>query len=234
MKSTTAIYLCFGGKKLKIPVNPEEIKIKYPSNNKEYDVIGIGKVLVQKKPGLKEISWESFFPRDIESPYVNNRSKKPKDYVKQIENALKNQQKGRLIISRSGLYDTNMRCVVSEFETKDKGGEPRDMHYSITLKEYKNYSPQTVNIVLTQPETQEEPEAQTTSETERPVETSAMRVGAGVIVNGEYCYDSAGGKPHGTAVNVSTTVTRIVSGAEYPIHVGSYGWVKESQLEITG
>lgn len=71
---------------------------------------------------------------------MNNRSKKPKDYVKQIENALKNQQKCRLIISRSGLYDTNMRCVVSEFETKDKGGEPRDMHYSITLKEYKNYS----------------------------------------------------------------------------------------------
>lgn len=63
MKNTTAIYLCFGGKKLKIPVNPEEIKIKYPSNNKEYDVIGIGKVLVQKKPGLKEISWEEFFPK---------------------------------------------------------------------------------------------------------------------------------------------------------------------------
>jgi hypothetical protein len=61
-----------------------------------------------------------------------------------------------------------------------------------------------------------------------------LRVGASVVVNGEYCYDSTGSKPHGTANNLSTTVTRIVSGAAYPVHVGSYGWVAESQLQITG
>lgn len=41
MENTTAIYLRFG-KKLKIPVNPETIEIKYPSNDKEYDVLGVG------------------------------------------------------------------------------------------------------------------------------------------------------------------------------------------------
>ena len=63
MENTTAIYLRFG-KKLKIPVNPETIEIKYPSNDKEYDVLGVGKVTVQRRPGLKEVSWESFFPGD--------------------------------------------------------------------------------------------------------------------------------------------------------------------------
>lgn len=153
MKNTTAIYLKFG-KKLKIPVNPEMVEIKYPSNDKEYDVLGIGKVTVQRRPGLKEASWNSFFPGDRSAPYVNTRSKDPEDYVKQIERAMKRKKKGRLIISRSGLYDTNMRCTVSEFKTTDKGGEPKDIYYSITLKEYRDFSPQVVSIV-TEPGTQD-------------------------------------------------------------------------------
>ena len=100
MENTTAIYLRFG-KKLKIPVNPETIEIKYPSNDKEYDVLGVGKVTVQRRPGLKEVSWESFFPGDRSAPYVNTQSRKPGEYVKQIEKAMKNKQKGRLIISWS-------------------------------------------------------------------------------------------------------------------------------------
>lgn len=234
MENTTAIYLRFG-KKLKIPVNPETIEIKYPSNDKEYDVLGVGKVTVQRRPGLKEVSWESFFPGDRSAPYVNTQSRKPGEYVKQIEKAMKNKQKGRLIISRSGLYDTNMRCTIDEFKTKDKGGEPGDIYYSITLKEYRNFSPQTVSIV-TQPATQDTPTVQASADTgtDRAVETPVLRVGASVVVNGEYCYDSTGSKPHGTANNLSTTVTRIVSGAAYPVQVGSYGWVAESQLQITG
>lgn len=234
MKNTTAIYLKFG-KKLKIPVNPETVEIKYPSNDKEYDVLGIGKVTVQRRPGLKEVSWESFFPGDRSAPYVNTRSKDPEYCVKQIERAMKRKKKGRLIISRSGLYDTNMRCTVSEFKTTDKGGEPKDIYYSITLKEYRDFSPQIVSIV-TEPETQDNQTVQAPADagSDRPVETPVLRVGASVVVNGEYCYDSSGSKPHGTANNLSTTVTRIVSGADYPVHVGFYGWVSESQLQITG
>ena len=76
--------------------------------------------------------------------------------------------------------------------------------------------------------------AEATTETARAVEAPVLREGAPVAVHGEYCYDSYGGRPHGTANNLSTTVTRIVSGNPYPIHVGSYGWVAESQLQITG
>jgi len=66
------------------------------------------------------------------------------------------------------------------------------------------------------------------------VETPVLRVGASVIVNGEYWYSSYGAAPHKTANNLSTTVTRIVSGNAYPVHVGNFGWVQESQLQITG
>ena len=54
LKNTATIYLDFGNR-MKIPVNPEEIEIKYPSNNKEYEVLGVGQIVVPRKPGLKEV-----------------------------------------------------------------------------------------------------------------------------------------------------------------------------------
>ena len=152
-----------------------------------------------------------------------------------LEKARENKQIGRLIVSRSGSYDTNMKCIISEFTFTDKGGEPGDVYYSLKLKEYRDYSPEVVSIVTTP--AAPGPEATIVAaeaETTRAVEEPVLRVGAAVVVNGDYCYDSYGGKPHKTANNISTTVTRIVSGNPYPIHVGSYGWVQESQIQITG
>lgn len=217
-----------------IPVNPEEISIKYPSDNKDYDVIGIGQVVVPRKPALKEISWESFFPASTSDPYVDADAYDPEEYVDWFENAMKKNQKVRLIITRDRLYDTNIRCIVSDFETTDKGGEPGDMYYSVTLWEYRDYSPETVSIITTPAETAADQNVEATSEADRPVETPVLRVGASVIANGQYWYDSYGAKPFGTANNLSTTVTRIVEGNPYPVHIGSYGWLTADQLQIVG
>lgn len=217
-----------------IPVNPEEISIKYPSDNKDYDVIGIGQVVVPRKPALKEISWESFFPASTSDPYVDADAYDPDEYVDWFENAMKKNQKVRLIITRDRLYDTNIRCIVSDFETTDKGGEPGDMYYSVTLREFRDYSPETVSIITTPAETAADQNVEATSEADRPVETPVLRVGASVIANGQYWYDSYGAKPFGTANNISTTVTRIVEGNPYPVHIGSYGWVTADQLQIVG
>lgn len=233
------IYLKFGGKKMVIPVNPEEIKVSYPTDNKEYDVIGIGKVVVPRKPALKEVSWDSFFPANTREPYVEHDAYYPNEYMKKIESAMKKKQKIRLIITRSELYDMNMRCIISDFETTDKGGEPGDMYYSIKLQEYRDYSPETVSITTASSNTssdqgQTDQTAQATAEEERPVENPVMRVGATVIANGQYWYSSTGAKPFGTANNLQTTVTRIVQNAQYPICIGSYGWIAEDQLQIVG
>lgn len=217
-----------------LPVNPEEISISYPTNNKDYDVIGTGQVVVQRKPALKEVSWEGFFPASRSDPYVDADADDPEEYVKKIESAMRAKQKIRLIITRDRLYDTNMRCIVSEFETTDKGGEPRDIYYSITLREYRDYSPQTVSIITTPTADQTASVAEATAEAERPVETPVMRVGATVIANGQYWYDSYGAKPFGTANNLQTTVSRIVDGNPYPILIGSYGWIRADQLQIVG
>ena len=75
LKSKYSVYVIFAGKKVKMPVNPEEVNIKYPTDHKTYNVIGVGEIVVPRKPSLKELSWESFFPGNRKAPYVNSGAK---------------------------------------------------------------------------------------------------------------------------------------------------------------
>ncbi len=230
IRNDCSIFVAFGNKKIKIPVNPEEIEIQYPTDHNTYDVVGKGEIIVPRKPSLKIVSWESFFPGSRSDPYVNSGAKAPESYEKSFSEALEEKTVCRLIISRSGTYDTNIQCIVSDFKTTDKGGEPGDVYYEVEFTEYRDYAPETVSIISAS----EEEAGEAVAEPERPVETPTLRVGAAVIANGKYWYDSYGSKPYGTANNLATTVTRIVSGNPYPIHIGSYGWLQESQIQITG
>ena len=232
----TNIYLKFG-RRIRIPVNPEEIEINYPSNNATYSVLDVGEIVVPMSPGLTEVSWEGFFPAFYNDPYTTGNTS-PKSIVKALTNAKNNRKVGRLIITRSGLFDTNLTCIIEEFSTTDKGGEPNDIYYSITLKEYRDYSPQTVTIVQPKPVEDAvkvaDPMTDAVAEEPRPVDTPTLAVGAKVVANGKYWYDAYGSKPFGTANNLSTTVTRIETGSPYPVHIGHYGWLTEDQLQIVG
>ena len=146
---------------------------------------------------------------------MNSGAKNVSFYVKKFEKALKSKKICRVIISRSGMQNTNVRCIISNFELIDKGGEPGDQYYKVDFKEYRSYDPEIVSITTVPSEDTGQTEsgqttAETGTDTTRPVDTPVLRVGASVTVNGEYCYDSNGGKPHGSANNLNTTVTRIV------------------------
>lgn len=222
----TDIYLKFG-RKIKIPVNPDEINITHPSINKTFQVLDKGEIVVPMPPGLSEVSFKSFVSNNDE-PFTDG-SITSKTFVKTLKRAKDNRTKGRLIITRSGLFDTNIRCIIEDFDVIDKGGEPDDIYYSIKLKEYRDYSAQSVTFV----NQTEDNTAQATATAERPIETPVLRVGAQVIVNGPLCYDSAGNPPWVAASGLSATVMRIETGQLYPIYVGS-GWVQESELQIVG
>lgn len=222
----TDIYLKFG-RKIKIPVNPEEINITHSSNNKTFQVLDKGEIVVQMPPALTEVSFNSFVSNNDE-PFTDG-SITPRAFVKALKRAKDERIKGRLIITRSELFDTNIRCIIEDFDVIDKGGEPDDIYYSIKLKEYRDYSAQSVTFV----NQTEDNTAQATATAERPIETPVLRVGAQVIVNGPLCYDSAGNPPWVAASGLSATVMRIETGQLYPIYVGS-GWVQESELQIVG
>ncbi len=49
LKSKYSVYVIFAGKKVKMPVNPEEVNIKYPTDHKTYNVIGVGEIVVPRQ-----------------------------------------------------------------------------------------------------------------------------------------------------------------------------------------
>lgn len=240
MRNKYKFFADIGGDTIEFPVNPKEYTISYPSDNKTYNVLDIGEIVVPRLPSLMEVSWESYFPGDSDDPLIYGHDwEDPGDYVEAIIDARDNQEICDLVISRydaqgSKMFDTNISAVIDSFETTEKGGEAGDVYYKIKFKEYRDYAP--IKVALPQPE---QPE-QTVQIEEQPRPLSAapeLRVGATVIANGTYFSSSYGDKPTGTANNLSTTVSRIIPDASrpYPILIGgSRGWIKADQLQVTG
>ena len=257
----TKIFLKVKRKKYRIPVNPSEISITHGTVDKTEQVAGVGEILIPQKPGLMTATWNSFFPSYSGDPYVTGTAN-PLKIVKALEKAWKKRQSCRLVITRSNGFDTNLKCRISDFKYTDKGGEPGDLYYEITLKEYRSYGVSQMSVVsetgtgpasdlaLIQqlangpasesggPGSANPGEAASnnvvyaTAEPERPVDNPVAVVGANVIVNGDYYYSSLGSSPHYTASGLQTTITRIVPGADKPYHVGGYGWVGADAIQL--
>lgn len=228
MRPETMIYLKIGGTRITIPVNPPEISVSHPTIDKTAEVAGIGEVLIPQKPGLREVSWESFFPGESGDPYTVD-FQTPRSLCRLIERAWRNRTKCRLIISRSVDYDTNMSCLITEFTPQDKGGEPNDVYYRITVREYRDYSVQALSVIEQTGDT-----VTASAQAERAMDAPEYIVGASVIINGTYYTDGTGLTDAGVANNVQTTITRIVSGNYAPYRVGQLGWVRKNQIQLVG
>lgn len=228
MRPETMIYLKVGSARVTIPVNPSELRVSHPTVDKTAEIAGIGEVVIPQKPGLREVSWESFFPGTDLDPYTTD-FRAPRTLCRLLENAWRLRTKCRLIVARSLDYDTNMACVISDFSFEDRGGEPGDIYYQITLKEYRDYSAQTLTVIG---ETGDLVVA--SADTERAIDAPEYIVGAKVIVNGAYYTDGTGLTDAGVANNVRTEITRIVAGNYAPYRIGQLGWVQKNQLQLEG
>ena len=221
----TKIYVKMGGRKITLPVNPEEIQVTHPNVDKTADIAGVGEVLIPQKPGLKEVTFSSFLPGESGDPYVHNY-RNPRSIAKAFEKAWKNRTRCRLIISRSIDYDTNMLCVVSDWKISDRGGEPDDLYYEVTFREYRPFGVSQMTVI-NQTATGVESGAKTITATASPVrevDPSQLIVGASVVLNGNYYASSSGGGVLGTASGQAGTIQRIVAGATAPYYINGVGW----------
>ncbi|AUN11199.1 LysM peptidoglycan-binding domain-containing protein [Clostridium botulinum] len=129
-----------------LPVLTEKIEFDEDGNNKTYDIINLGEINTINKPKLMEISFESFFPKH-KGPYVSSEQLfEPSFYIAKIREWRDKKQKIRFIFTGSPL-EINDLFTIENFKPSEEGGEVGDVHYSIGLKRYKNYSAKKVVIV---------------------------------------------------------------------------------------
>lgn len=242
----TMIYIKIGGKRYALPVNPEELQVTHSNTDKTAEIAGLGEVLIPQKPALREISFSSFLPGYRSDPWVHG-SASARSLAKALERAWKGRTKCRLIISRSIDYDTNMQCVVSDLKFSDRGGEPDDLYYEVTFREYRSYGVSQMTVINSTGTAVTGPGAALMQGTEqgskailasvtvvREMDTPQMVVGASLVLNGTYYRTSAADLILGTASGETAALTRIEQGTAAPYYVAGYGWLKTDAVSLVG
>lgn len=228
----------------RLPVNPEKIPVSQDSANEEYNVLGIGPIMVPRIPNLKKISIESYFPGRIDRMTLTSGDFQPPEfYINFFRNAMENKEV--LIYAVSRCYedgtpyfvnDPSINVLVTGFQTEERGGETGDFYYTLELTEYRDYNPLTIQI---QTEATAEKPATATTEQTRSIPKGQLYVGMTAILNGNYFYSSYGDKPSGSGNSRRVVVSRIINDDNerpYPVHVKSesgvaLGWCKKGDLQ---
>lgn len=242
MPNNFGLFFTRDGTVIRLPVNPEKLPVERGNENDDYNVLGIGPIMVPRDPSLRVVSISSFFPGRL-SPMVltPNEFQEPEFYIQFFESAMKD--KVPILYTPVRYYedgtpfmtgDTGFQVLVTQFDTEERGGETGDFYYDLELTEYKDYSPQTMQIQQ-QPAGQP---AEATTEKAREVPAGQIVVGSVCIANGKYYYTSYGDEPHGNGNGRRVVVSRIVDETRpTPIHIttesgGALGWIAKSALQV--
>lgn len=243
MENKYGLYIAREGTVVRLPVNPESYAITKDNDNGNYNVLGVGPIMIPRTPKLRTASWSGLLPGrpDMGAVLTAGGFRPPKFYIDFLEAAMDGKWTVRFVANRyledgSALFDTNMEALVTRFKTEERGGETGDFYYDIALSEYRDYSPRTVKL---QPPAGAGQPVTATAEATRAIPQGQLTVGQAVVVNGDCWYTSYGGEPHGTLSGFRGVISRIIATdpqRPYPYHIaaeggGAKGWVKASQIQ---
>ncbi len=121
---------------LQLPELPEELKVKRANNNKTYNVLELGDIVVPGEKGLKSFDIETYFSaEDAETGILT--------IEKMIDNQAALKKPVRVIVNRMNQtrleYDSNILALIDEFETSEVGGEVGDIYISLKCTEYREF-----------------------------------------------------------------------------------------------
>lgn len=228
---------------IRLPVNPESLPVTRDSDNSEYNVLGLGPIMIPRTPKLKEVTISSFFPgRPFSGVLTSGGFEPPEFYIDFFKSAMTD--KAPILYTPVRYYengeafatgDVGMMCLVTQFNTEEKGGETGDFYYDLTITEYRDYSPLTMQVQTQSTATS--PAVVTTSPS-RDIPQGQLYVGVTCIANGQYYATSYGDAPSNSANGRRVVVSRIVDESRAcPIHVttesgGALGWMAKASLQV--
>lgn len=242
-----------------LPVNPEKLPTANPGKNSTYNVLGIGDIVVPRTPGLRTIKISSYFPARVTSAVIiPSKLKTPEFYINFFRSAMiektpilyaparYDEAENAYMTDDKGFY-----VVVESFDIEERGGETGDFYYDLTLTEYRDYSPQEMEIqttfaAATVTTTNTTPTNNTTkTTTKKTVKKASVKstrstgdkivVGSTCIANGGIYETSYGGKAYTTASNRRVTVKRISTlSGRAPYLIASTNGTNLGWIAVTG
>lgn len=117
---------------VQLPVLPSEFKISNGMSHENFSTISQGDIRLIGHKGLKEISFDSFFPA-INYPFLRDRKYKRYEYVNIIEKWIDRRIPIRVVITGTPI---NLAMTIDSFEYGPQDGT-KDIYYSLALTEFK-------------------------------------------------------------------------------------------------
>lgn len=255
-----------GFEQISLPINPNEITVAFPGNNSNYDVEGIGEIIIPRLPKLASVTLESYFPRvGVHNPMANGNSwYSPEWYFTFFRRLQRRKETFKLTIVRgsdvyydynNGMQDPDIittdyletvfdQAIILDISITDKGGEPGDLYYTMSISEYKDASPQTLAEISSQ---EVDSDGNILSQKmvivpTRPVQRNTLFPGQAVEINGRVytAEDQARDTWDQTrqrANQLDRLVTRVlppsVSNKLHSVYVNGVGWVDKSSCSIS-
>lgn len=155
MPNFYSIYFTRNGEVVRLPHNPEKLPETRSASNGEYNVLGLGPVMVPRTPNLRELTISGYLPGALSSSLTSLLTYHPPEYFINFFTSAMNAREPILYtpvrINELGipfsLSDPGYYVLVTDFKTEERGGETGDFYYDLTLKEWRDYAPNRVQIV---------------------------------------------------------------------------------------
>lgn len=132
-----------GTEKIRLPFLPDSVNIKSGSTNKSVTIQGLGEIVIKQDPSAIVISFSSFFPA---APFlgVQVEDLTPPEVLKdKIESWKNSDMPVHFLVTGTTI---NLFCVIESFNHYEQGGDVGTLHYSLTLKEYKEIHARQVKV----------------------------------------------------------------------------------------
>lgn len=251
IKTYYSIFFTGPGGVVKLPINPEKLPVTRDNDNKEYNVLGIGPIMVPRTPKLQERTFSGLFPAEDN----------PDQYISFFESAMLNQsiliytpvryyEDGRPF----GTVDPGIQCLVTEFQHEERGGETGDFYFDLTITEYRDYTPQRMQVATSTvsvsassaaaartaapvQQTQTQQIVKLMISPSRDIPQGQLYSGAYAVCNGTVYRDSERGYALNQLNGQRVIVRRIDNEAPSGIYIteedGTYiGWVEAQSLQV--
>lgn len=155
MANFYSIYFTHNGQVVRLPHNPSELPDTQDASNGEYNVLGLGPVMVPRAPNQRKISISNYFPGQVSASLTSLLSyRTPEYYIEFFRRAMAsgdpvlytpvriNEMGIPYAMSLTGYY-----VLVTRFDYQEKGGETGDFYYDLECVEWRDYSPRRVQVV---------------------------------------------------------------------------------------
>ena len=132
-----------GSEKLRFPVLPERINVRQGMNNQSVSIQGLGELVIMQDPSAMVVSFSSFFPVHSFPGVQFENLQPPIDLVERIARWKSGDRPVQFMVTGTGI---NKHFTIEDFPWHESGGDIGTMHYTLTLKEYKETSVRQVTV----------------------------------------------------------------------------------------